>query len=138
MGYKNVCLKCKRVENLNPNQEFRTGACPVCSAQMHFVSHKFRPPKATDTKSWEVVAFLITSGFRFHTIRDENGMAVEYPRTMPDAKEFVAEYTFDESDQIVRRRHEIEQQIVDLECREQNQGRDILIKQLKKDLEALQ
>ena len=46
MGYKNVCLNCKRVENLGTDYDtFRTGECPKCSTPMDFVSQKFRPPK---------------------------------------------------------------------------------------------
>ncbi len=138
MGYKNVCLNCKRLESLGTDHsKFRTGTCPECSTQMHFVSHKFRPPKTNDKKSWDVAIYLIPKGFCYQTIRDENGVAAEYPTTMTGAKEFVAKYTPDKILQTVRRKHEIEKQIADLESREQNRDRDILIRKLKSELEAL-
>ena len=93
MGYKNVCLKCKRVESLGTDYtQFRTGPCPECSADMFFVSHKFRPPKKTDKNGWELACFLITRGFIFQTIYADDFTAVSYPRTLRDAKEFVEKY----------------------------------------------
>jgi hypothetical protein len=95
MGYKNVCLNCFRVENLGTDYEkFRTGKCPECSHAMTFVNHKFRPPKKNDKKGWELVKFLISHGFNFQHVSDENGIYVTYPRSMEEAKEFVKKYEF--------------------------------------------
>ena len=138
MGYKNVCLNCKRVESLGTDYSFfRTGDCPECSSPMHFVSHKFRPPKLADARSWEVVAFLIERDFCFQTIRDENGAAVNYPTTMRDAKEFVIRHSFEPSFRNTRRKHDLERQIVDLESREQNGDRDKMIRDLRNQLDNL-
>ena len=95
MGYKNVCLNCFRVENRGTDYEkFRSGKCPECSHEMTFVNHKFRPPKKNDKKGWELVKFLISCGFTFQHVSDENGMYVTYPRSMEEAKEFVKKYEF--------------------------------------------
>ncbi len=51
MGHKAVCLECYRVENLGSNlTNINIGKCPLCTNQMIFINHKFRPPKKTDTK----------------------------------------------------------------------------------------
>jgi hypothetical protein len=95
MGYKNVCLNCLRVENLGTDYEkFRMGNCPECSNEMTFVNHKFRPPKKTDKKGWELAIFLISHGFNFQHVSDENGMYVTYPQSMEEAKEFVKKHEF--------------------------------------------
>ena len=93
MGYKNVCINCYRVENLGSDPEkFRTGKCPECSSQMTFVNHKFRPPKKTDKKGWELAKFLIAHGFNFQHISDKNGRYVTYHQSIEEAKEFVKKY----------------------------------------------
>lgn len=87
MGYKNVCLNCKRIENLGTDRtQFSTGNCPECSRKMYFVNHKFRPPKKTDKKSWELVSFLISNGFVFQRV------GAPYPKNLKEAKEFVVKY----------------------------------------------
>lgn len=138
MGFKNVCLNCKRVESLGTDHsQFRTGCCPQCSTQMHFVSHKFRPPKATDVKSWEVAAYLISHGFNYCTIRDEKGLAVPYPATLTDAEKFVARFTAQAALQTTRRRHKLEKRIEDLRRRPQDEARDRLIRDLSEQLRRL-
>ena len=94
MGYKNVCLECLRVENLRTDyNNFRTGDCPECSAPMVFVNHKFRPPKRSDKKSWNLIKFLFSHGFTFQRINRINGIGyADYPTNMEDAKKFVMKY----------------------------------------------
>ncbi|MBU2914842.1 hypothetical protein [Reichenbachiella agariperforans] len=95
MGYKNVCLNCKRVENLGTDRDnFRTGKCPECSSEMIFVNHKFRPPKKSDKKGWELAEFLISHGFVFQRVRNKEGADISYPQTMSEAKKFVEEFDF--------------------------------------------
>jgi len=101
---------------------------------MHFVSHKFRPPKATDEKAWAVANFMIAHGFGYYTIRDKKGLAVAYPTTLADAKEFVAKYESQASQQITRRKHELEKRIADLRQRPQNDSRDQLFRDLNEEL----
>ncbi len=98
MGYKNVCLECRRVENLGTNYEnFFTNDCTECSEKMFFVNQLFKPPKKSNDKLWKVVVFLIHNGFSFQHIykMKDNSLSeelVNYPITMLDAKLFVEEY----------------------------------------------
>lgn len=93
MGYKNVCLKCKRVENLGTDFEtFKTGKCSECDTEMFFVDQKFRPPKKSDKKGWELAEYLIKHGFVFQRITGDNHVYVSYPQTLREAKEFVEKY----------------------------------------------
>ncbi len=102
MGYKNVCLKCRRVENLGTDfKNFHTGNCPLCSSEMYFVNHAFRPPKKHSDKEWKVVEYLIKHGFIFHHIYQEgkseyyktqSNNYISYPKTIEEAKEFVVKY----------------------------------------------
>ncbi len=93
MGYKNVCINCKRVESLGTDHDnFRTGNYPECSNEMIFVNHKFRPPKKTDAKAWKVVSFLIINGFEFQPITDDSGCYIKYPESMKEAESFVTKY----------------------------------------------
>ena len=128
MGYKNVCLACKRVESLGTDRStFRTGACPVCSAQMYFVCEKFRPPRIIDEMAWAVAAYLISNGYTYFTIRDERGMPITYPETMESAKQFVAMHRAEASKWNARRKHELEQRLIELSKRPQNPSRDELM-----------
>ena len=104
---------------------------------MHFVSHKFRPPKLNDKKSWDVAVLLISTGFCYQTVRDKQGIAVDYPVTLSDARIFVAKYSPDPMPRTVRRKHDIEKQIIELESRERNNDRDAMIRKLRSDLDAL-
>jgi len=102
MGHKAVCLECYRVENLGTDlTRLNIGNCPLCSNKMIFVNHKFRPPKKTDKKSWELVKFLISEGFPFQHIYQEGKSEnyktkfdnyVQYPKTIEEAKVFVIKY----------------------------------------------
>jgi len=104
---------------------------------MYFVSQKFRPPKKHDDKSWEVAALMISNGFAYHTIRDNDGMPVPYPCTIDDAKRFIETYRSQTSEQNTRRKHAIEKQITELESREPNGQRAILVRKLKHELSKL-
>jgi hypothetical protein len=64
--------------------------------------HRFRPPKKTDIKKWEVVKFLIEHGFKYqHIYKDvslNNGIVdysnyAVYPDNMKEAKEFAEKYS---------------------------------------------
>jgi hypothetical protein len=101
---------------------------------MFFVNHKFRPPKATDEKSWAVATYLILHGFSYYTIRDKQGFAVTYPTTLADAETFVAKYATLRSQQSARRMHELEKHIANLRQRPQNDSRDRLLRDLNEQL----
>ncbi|WP_397363976.1 hypothetical protein [Olleya sp. R77988] len=98
MGYKKVCLNCRKA--FNDNTSFEQN-CSECGRKMKIVNHKFRPPKKTDLKAWDVSKFLIENGFLYHhiykNIEERNGLVtkekyINYPITMNDAKIFVLKY----------------------------------------------
>jgi hypothetical protein len=87
MGYKNVCINCKRVESLGTNfTDFRTRTCPECKEQMYFVNHKFRPPKKSNEKSWAIVKFLIVGEYDFRSTY------LSYPENLKEAEEFIEKW----------------------------------------------
>lgn len=100
MGHKKVCLDCR----VAFNRPFDSGSgltypCPNCSKSMLLLPHRFRPPKKSDDKKWEVVEFLIRNGFYYQHIVDDglepkNGETSHqnYPRNMREAKEFIKKY----------------------------------------------
>lgn len=69
---------------------------------MTMMSHRFRPPKKTEAKKWELVRFYVENGFNFqHVYKDiklnrdgtksyEN--LVPYPENLRDAKDFIKQY----------------------------------------------
>ncbi len=50
--------------------------------------HRFRPPKKQDEKKWEVVKYLVSEGFEYQHILDDEiiNTYVPYPETMKQAK----------------------------------------------------
>ena len=92
MGYKSVCLNCRKAfsQGTDYTNFQRDKLCPDCGNSMVFLSAKFRPPKKRDNKKWEVVEFLVENGFYYESIYD--GGYVIYPETMKEAKEFVEKY----------------------------------------------
>ncbi|MBO0324384.1 hypothetical protein J0X14_18900 [Muricauda sp. CAU 1633] len=102
MGHKKVCLNCRKAFNQNSDFEIQSGfTCPECGQKMVEVNYKFRPPKKSDLKAWQVSKFLIENGFSYQhiykNIDNRNGLAdkenyVDYPKSMSDAKKFVTVY----------------------------------------------
>lgn len=102
MRYKKVCLNCRKAFNQSSDFKIQSGhTCPECGQKMTEVNHKFQPPKKGDLKAWNVVKFLIESGFLYqHVYRnydERNGLVtkdkyVDYPKTMSEAKKFVEEF----------------------------------------------
>ncbi len=104
MGFKKVCLDCRKAFNLPMNWEERhVSTCPQCKKPMTEMYHLFQPPKHTDIKKWEVVKFLVKNGFTYFHVwetinRNSKGEIisyqnyVKYPETMNEAKKFVEEY----------------------------------------------
>lgn len=96
MGYKKVCLNCKKAFSQGTNFDLIYDSyCPDCGDKMFQVNQKFKPPKKADDKQWLVVKFLIENGFRYqsiyNTINDEVSK-VPYPAKMSEAKDFVIIY----------------------------------------------
>jgi hypothetical protein len=104
MGYKKVCLNCRKAFNLSIDMEERhISVCPQCTKPMTAMYHLFQPPKQTDIKKWEVVKFLVKNGFTYFHVwetifRNYKGEItsyrnyVKYPDTMKGAIEFVEKY----------------------------------------------
>jgi DNA-directed RNA polymerase subunit RPC12/RpoP len=104
MGHKVVCLKCQKAFNITSDPEGHTPMkCSECNSKLALFDHKFRPPKKSDDKAWQVVGFLYQKGFNYQHIlsttahnksislsRSEN--YVEYPKNMREAQEFVEKY----------------------------------------------
>lgn len=102
MGYKSVCIECRRTLNrtldTGPNRLY---PCSECGKPMALISHRFRPPKKTDDKKWETVKYLIENGFHYdhvyQKIEISNGVThyqnyAKYPDNIRGAKEFVEKY----------------------------------------------
>ena len=102
MGHKSICLNCRKAFNQGSDYNNRIESnCPDCGQLRISMPHRFRPPKKTDVKKWDVVRFLIENGFRYqHIYKDvslKNGIVdysnyAEYPHKMEEAKEFVVKY----------------------------------------------
>ena len=62
------------------------------------MSHRFRPPKQSDTQGWKVVMFLIQHGFYFdrlsvpHPNKKDAFLHPGYPDTYAEAELFVEKY----------------------------------------------
>ena len=99
---KKICFKCQKAFNINDQSTSRFEMkCPECDGQVLSYTHRFRPPKATDNKRWQVVKFLFDNGFKYQHISviepDRHGILrirnfARYPEKMSDAREFVEAY----------------------------------------------
>jgi len=96
MGYKKVCLGCKKAFNISQHEGEINLTCPECKKQTIIFNHKFRPPNQSDNKKWKLVEYLCQHGFVYQHVfkKDQNGVSVEvkYPETIDEAKEFVKDY----------------------------------------------
>jgi hypothetical protein len=103
MGHKSVCLDCKKSLNIKIEKKSeRTYPCAECGMPMIILPHRFKPPKKTELKKWEIVKFFIENGFFYQHIYEVyeiiNGKLVsyknslKYPENRRDAKEFVEIY----------------------------------------------
>jgi hypothetical protein len=104
MGHKNVCFNCRKSYNQGTDWDnIRESKCPECGTLMKQVTHRFRPPKQSDVKKWNVAKFLMEQGFLYHHVwekvfKNEKGEIyalanyAEYPQSMREAKEFVEKY----------------------------------------------
>jgi len=102
MGHKKVCLDCRVSLNMDVSDySAEKYPCAKCGKQMTLLPHRFRPPKKTDNKGWELVNFLIKNGFPFQHIYQEGSNEyiknpsnnyVPYPKNIREAKEFILIY----------------------------------------------
>jgi len=95
-----TCLNCKtsnmRHFDKAPCDYPDTMECPICNGVAVNLGRHFKPPKKSDDAQWKKVKYLVEHGFVFQTIyeqRDDSGYyKVSYPRSLAEAKEFVAKY----------------------------------------------
>lgn len=94
MGHKIVCLECRKAFSLSTDLSINKEIiCSDCGKKAILSPHRFRPPKKTDDKKWEVVCFLVLNGFKYQHIYCEHSKEfVNYPENLRDAKEFVKKY----------------------------------------------
>lgn len=96
MGHKIVCLDCRKAFSLGTDlRTKKETVCPDCKKEALYLSHRFRPPKKTDDKKWEVVEFLVKNGFSYQHIYEEQKNTdsfVTYPENLRDAKEFIERF----------------------------------------------
>jgi hypothetical protein len=96
MGYKTICLECRKTFNHGSDfEKFHIGNCPECGKLMLEIDQKFKAPKSSDDRKWETVKFLVNHGFRYQRISEIKYQIpfVKYPENLRDAKEFVAKYS---------------------------------------------
>jgi DNA-directed RNA polymerase subunit RPC12/RpoP len=103
MGYKNICLKCRTSYSKGNDLEVQTETnCPQCAIKMTLVNHKFKPPKKTEIKQWEMVKLLVENGFKFQPVYEQIDkglfLKINYPKNIRDAKEFIEKYKSTVSD----------------------------------------
>jgi hypothetical protein len=90
MGYKRVCLTCRKAFSTGRDYHLPE-RCPECGSEYIFYNHKFRPPKRDDIKAWKVIDFLYENGFTFQSIFNKYEY-VAYPENLEDAEKFVVQY----------------------------------------------
>jgi predicted amidophosphoribosyltransferase len=85
--FPNVCFHCrksyKKPKSVGPR------LCPECGKEMTQLSRKFSAPSKTSIEEWNVVEYLVSEGFRYHTIHLGDGHQAKYPRTTKEAAVFV-------------------------------------------------
>lgn len=93
MGYKSVCLDCKIAFSQGTDYtKFKNDkVCPNCGKAMAFLSEKFKPPRKTDDKKWEVVKFFVENGFDYSS-KIGGDVFISYNETLEEAKEIIRKY----------------------------------------------
>jgi len=95
VGYKDVCLNCRKAFNrgtdFNNPQKLK---CSDCENETIAVNQKFKPPKKSEIKKWEVVKYLIENGFDYSSVYSEREKGHfqtigKLPENMRAAKELV-------------------------------------------------
>ena len=92
-----VCFECRKSFKRLSASFMDKLKCPNCGKDSHNVGKKFKAPKMTDDKGWELTKFLFKNGFNFYSLYEDashevSGRNVFYPKTMDEAKEFVKKY----------------------------------------------
>jgi hypothetical protein len=69
MAHKKICLNCRKAFNVtNADRTKINLTCPEYERQPALFNHKFRPPKKSDMKQWELVLFLRANGFVYQHV----------------------------------------------------------------------
>lgn len=98
MGYKNICVSCRVAFSEGGDYTLfnKDKPCPKCNEKMVLVGEKFKPPKHSDIKQWQIVKYLVENGFFFKSVytKVERGVweIIPYPQTLIEAEEFVMKY----------------------------------------------
>ncbi len=102
MGYKNVCISCRKAFNMGTDYNtIRESLCPDCGMPMTLMTHRFRPPKKTDNQKWETVKFLVENGFPYQHVSEDvtpkdigkpTKKYAVYPDNLREARQFVEKY----------------------------------------------
>lgn len=118
---KYLCLDCRKTLK-RPVKGPGQRTCAHCGGATVRMGQKFKPPKLSDAKAWEVVLFLIKRGFRYDTIYLKDGkgqyvndpasnvlLTVPYPTSMAEAEVFVEQYArySEPFEQAIMRQHSI-------------------------------
>jgi hypothetical protein len=90
--FPHVCFTCRK--SFKKPAGLSQRRCPECAGALTQLSRKFKAPRTRDRSQWEKVKFLVDHGFRFYSVyeaSDHGGqMKVGYPKTLAEAREFVA------------------------------------------------
>lgn len=90
-----MCLNCRKVFNQGTDfNNIRKSNCPDCGKLMVQMNHRFQAPKRSEVAKWKTVEFLISNGFFYQHIKDEDILPtyVSYPENIREAKVFVEKY----------------------------------------------
>lgn len=92
MAHKIVCIDCRMsfYRDLADDIE-RTHQCPGCDGDMVVLSQRFLPPKKGNTVKWETVQYLVSNGFRYQLVVEDD-LEIAYPQNLDDARVFVEKY----------------------------------------------
>jgi predicted nucleic acid-binding Zn-ribbon protein len=92
--FPHVCFGCRKSFKKPVSLSIRH--CPQCGGALVQLSRKFKVPKTRDLAQWTKVKFLVDHGFRFYSVYQRvesgGGIRVDYPRTLAEARAFVATY----------------------------------------------
>jgi len=92
--FPHACFACRKVFRKPHGKLVRL--CPQCAAPMTMLGRKFHTPRHSDREQWKKVELLVKHGFRFETvyraINSGGQIAVPYPRSLSEVRDFVAEF----------------------------------------------
>ena len=87
--YPSVCFGCRK--SFKKPKTLLVIICPECDGNLIQLSRKFKAPKKSNKSEWNVVKFVVNSGFFYQTIYSGNS-PVKYPKTLTEAEVFVEKH----------------------------------------------